>query len=287
MLLVVSKSMVRRKRNGRVEALRLLAIMLILLNHTLQEDIFPAEAFPVSVASSLLARLGGLGDVLFFGITAYYLCQGKGTFRDSLRRSYLLWRELIWYSAGLFLATVIVRWAGVGFQAYVTRDFIDLGIKSCMPLASQMWWYPSAYVVFLLAMPWINRILSFLGRDVHGAVTAALFVLYSVPVSAPIAQLGWTPLLFVYQYIVFSWVTWYAKPSRGLLRALVLASSIVGLVGPFVGGLLGVDVAGGYLNLPQSLPSMVLGYSLVLLAADDETDCGLIVGRLASSAFAA
>lgn len=197
-----------QKRNSKVELLRIIGIVLILLNHGLQDDLLPASTLPWSIFSNLFSRLGGVGDVLFFGITAYYLCQKEraSSIRSGLRRIWLLERQLLFYSIGLFLLTLILWSKGIGFQTYSSDGMIALGIRSVMPLASAFWWYPTSYAVFLLAQPFLDYLLQCGGKRFHGALAGLLFVIFSVQVPRVPLLLNWTPALFVYQYIVFSYV---------------------------------------------------------------------------------
>lgn len=280
-----------RARNSNIELLRIIGIVLILLNHTLQNDLLPATAFPWSFASSLLARLGGLGDVIFFGITACFMSQSGGgtSLRGQLRRVWVLERQLLVYSLGLFLMTFAAWFAGFGFNSYDASAMLSLGIMSLLPLSSKLWWYPSAYAVFLVALPFLNMLLRRMGESVHRAIAATLFVLCSVPPSSILGplSLGWTPALFVYQYVVFSYVAWYMRLDKAILSRLALAAALLAVIGPLISGLTGADVSGGYLNLPQSMPSMVLGFSLVLLAVGAPLRCNGAINRVASCAFAA
>lgn len=152
-------------RNSNVESLRLFAIILILLNHTVQEkilDLSIASPF-LSYGSYFLARLGGLGDVIFFGITAWYLAAGATTPKKSCERAWLLERQLLFYSVGLFLFVLLMRGAGLGFKSVEVKGIISWGISSAFPLLTKVWWYPTSYVCFLLVCPWANRILRRLG----------------------------------------------------------------------------------------------------------------------------
>lgn len=69
-----------KTRDSGVEALRIVAMMLIVLNHTMQITMVPGGAgagIILPFVSNLLSRLGALGDVIFFSITSYYLWNSK------------------------------------------------------------------------------------------------------------------------------------------------------------------------------------------------------------------
>lgn len=278
-----------RSRNSSVELLRIIGIVLILMNHVLEKDLLPVAAFPWSIVSSLLARLGGLGDVIFFGITAYYL-SNRGeelSFKGQLRGVWILERQLLSYSIALFLVTLVVRYFGLGFDTYDAQALLGLGIKSLLPLSSYFWWYASAYAVFLIALPFLDALLRYMGRGAHRALAAVLFIFCAVPTVSGPFQMGWTPPLFLYQYIIFSYVARYLHPSRKALVLLALTSALLGMAGPVISGVIGSDVSGSYLNSPQAFPPMVLGFSLVLLAVDSPIRTNRIVNEIASCAFAA
>lgn len=277
-----------KSRNSNVELLRVVGIILILLNHTLQNDLLPAAAFPWSVASSLFSRLGGLGDVIFFGITAYYLSLQWGvTLRGQLRRVWILEQQLLVYSIGLYCVTLLIRLTGAGFNSYDFNGLLSMGIESLLPLSSGFWWYPTSYAVFLVTLPFLNILLRCIGERAHGALAGMLFILCSISTQWGPLSLGWTPALFVYQYVVFSYVVWYLHLSRKILIRLVCVAALLGVIGPLISGVTGADVSGRYLNVPQSMPSMVVGFALVLLMISLPVRSSRIVNRVASCAFAA
>lgn len=276
-------------RNSNVESLRIVGIVLILLNHTLQNDCLPVAAFPWNSVLNLLSRLGGLGDVIFFGITAYYLANSETrlTLRGQLRRIWLLERQLLVYSIGCYIATFVVWINGLGFNTFDGNALVELGLKSLIPLSSNLWWYPTAYAVFIIVLPFLDILLRHLGTRMHGALAAALFILCSVSTIPGPFSLSWTPALFVYQYIVFSYVVWYLHPSRSAILSLVLFAILIGVIGPLVYGVAGFDVSGSNLNMPQSMAPMVIGFSLVLLMAELPARTNGAVNRVASCSFAA
>ena len=97
-----------KTRNSRVEILRIIAMLLILMNHFLQMDTMKTSSYPFKTLNALLSHLGGVGDDIFFGISAYYLCTRKSNIKDSLRRFWKLEIELLFYSIILFVSTMAV-----------------------------------------------------------------------------------------------------------------------------------------------------------------------------------
>lgn len=157
-----------------------------------------------------------------------------------------------------------------------------------MPLLSAFWWYPSACAVFLIAQPFLDRLLEAIGKRNHAVLSGFLFVLLSVPIPKNPLNLGWTSVLFVYQYVVFSYVVKYLRLSRRVLVLTLTGSALLGIVLSLISGITGNEsMTGGYMNVPQTLVPMAFGFSLVLLATDSEPFSNRVVNHIASCAFAA
>lgn len=277
------------ERNSRVEILRLLAMLFVVMNHVLQIDMLPGTAFPLSVVSGLLARLGGVADAIFFGITAYYLaCHKKRRSpRDCLRTIWILERQLLFYSFLYLFVTCAFKSAGSGFNSYATADVKLLALHSLLPLSSSLWWYPTAYAVFIIAWPWLDYLLRQLNAKSHISLAVVTFVLYSVARPSGISKLGWSPLLFVYLYILMSCLVWHFEYDSIGVSSAFLIGLISGVTGSLIGGFAGVDENGGYLNLPQSMPAVLMGFSVVLIAANSKPINLKWINRCASSCLAA
>lgn len=279
------------ERNSSVELLRLLGMALIVCNHTFQLHMLPPDAFPLSVISSLLSRLGGLGDVLFFGVTAYYLARRTEplSFSKSARRIWVMERQLLVYAIALFAVTFLLWVRGLGFGTYQSGDIVSLGIKSIFPLLGELWWYPTAYAVFMFLYPALDKCLRAVGELRHRWLACISFALFSVcPPSAFPLKIQYGVLLFIYQYVVFSYVVRHLKFEEGAWRFLLKLGVAVGSVGSLLSGLTGFDrYAVDYLNLPQSVPAMLVGFSLVMLAIHREGWSSPVVNKMASCTFAA
>ena len=274
-------------RNSNVELLRINAMALVVLNHFCQQGAGMAFCFPFNVPFYLISHLGGLGDVLFFGITAYYAAISSSSLniKQRIKKIWLLERQLLWSSSVLLLLTLIIRINGVGFSSVDRAYLTELSIKSVLPLCRSLWWYPSAYAVFVLLQPSLNRLLKTVGPSCHRNLSVLLFAIYSVTPAKGINLLGWTPLLFIYLYILITYIVWYENPTPTILVGGLIVGLLVGLVSVTIAGLLNDDTAFVYLNYPQSFFSVVTGITVLLLVIHREKGRTKLINMIASKMF--
>lgn len=277
-------------RNSSIEALRLVGMFLILCCHVFEGYMLPIEAFPLNGVSYLMAKMGGTGDVIFFGITAYYLASRVGeppSIRASLRRVWIMDRQLLFYSISLFAFTLVVWLFGFGFNSYDGTMIMELGEWSISPLMSRLWWYPSAYALFIVLSSPLDRILCGLGRVVHGRIAVVAFVLYSAMSLSPETTLGWSILLFVYLYVLISYIVRYFNYDRAAWSFIFKMGVFAAFVEVALYSLSNSTVWGTFLNKPQAFTPLAIGLPLIMIAAHAHTDRVIpIVNWAASCTFA-
>lgn len=184
-------------------------------------------ALPVSanklIIEIIFLPIGKIGVVAFFTISAWFLCNGRTRIRDGFRRVWLLERELLFWSLTLLLVTLLINPKQVG---------LGLAIKSLLPVSTNMWWYATSYIVFLLLFPFITVGLRALGGQWHLLLCLVTFLLWSV-VGGFLPQITFnmtfnSVFAFIYLYILVSYVRWYGHlPSRQFGWALVISGTMI------------------------------------------------------------
>ena len=100
---------------------------------------------------------------------------------------------------------------------YLVFDRTDLGmklmVKSIAPLSMGLWWYATAYAIFLALLPFLSRGLKALGREYHLALAATVLTIWGLLSFIPGAQsLSDNVFGFIYVFILISAYKWYMKP---------------------------------------------------------------------------
>lgn len=132
-----------------------------------------------------------------------------------------------------------------------------------------------------------GRTVSFVawGGGFHRDLAIVAIVLFSILPSSGVTTLGWTTSLFCYQYLAFSYVRWYLDPKDIPCTPIFLVGLLVGIFSPVYYMLSGED--SGYLNSPQGLPSMAIGFAMVVAAIRSRPTYNRLINYLASCSFAA
>ena len=279
----------KKQRNSSIELLRIIAMLMITAHHyLLGSDVYVmAQPFGVNkvLMETFLYSGGKIGVVVFFAISAWYLSESS-TIRSSLRRAWILEREvLFWSLIGLAITAM-------AFPQDITPSLV---IKSMFPMASDLWWYATAYCVFLMVFPCLVPALRYLGRRRHAYLAVGLFLMWTVLQGfVPMFFLGLPGgnfLSFVYLYILMSYYRWYMRPMS------VKAAWIVLLVGyaliacsAIAGGLVyqrfgaGDKIQTMFVSTEYKLPTMMVGFALFVLFINCEFH-SRVVNAIAASSF--
>ena len=266
----------RKQRNSSIELLRIIAMLMILCNHYIvQSDVFIGENVPpfsFKLYILLLLRcFGKLGVMIFFTISAWYLCMEKQpTMKKALKRVWILEREVLFYSLGLLVVCYIFA------RQYVTKPKI---IYSIFPtISGREWWYVTAYVIFLLICPSLTKGLRAIGKGAHASLCVVFVIGWGIiaglmPLGVLQSQYdGFINFLFIYVLVAF--YRWYLDDFSArtawlmvVIGASILAISILGI--QLLGSQLGSDLLRSkstYLSQTcVKLPMLLIGFGIMLL----------------------
>ncbi|KFI96146.1 acyltransferase family protein [Bifidobacterium stellenboschense] len=277
------------QRNSSVETLRILAMLMIVTSHCVMFTNLDALALPFGVNKVLIETFlysgGKVGVVAFFAISAWYLSEAGGV-KAGLRRVWILEREMLFWSLLLFAATAALDHSQAG---------VRLATSSLFPTITALWWYPTAYAVFLLFFPFLVTGLRALGRTAHGALAIVMLVLFTgldmvMPLSA-VGLPGGNYLSFVYIYVLITYYRWYMRPMRDATAWWLLGGGYALIAAGAVGG--GILYAmTGRLQMLQvyvgkvefRLPVLMVGLALFVLFERHEFHSA-VVNAIASSTF--
>ena len=279
----------RASRNSSVEMLRILAMLMIVVSHCVMFTNLDVLAQPFGVNKVLIETFlysgGKIGVVAFFAISAWYLSEQGGVLAG-LRRVWILEREMLFWSVALLAASLLLA------SPQVSTTMV---VQSLFPTITGLWWYPTAYAVFLLLFPFLAQGLRALGPLTHGALAVVLFVLFTgldmlMPLSA-VGLPGGNYLSFVYIYVLITYYRWYMQPMRTVTAWKLLAGGyLLIMLGAVCGGLLyestgRLQVLQVYLGKVEfRLPVLMGGLALFILFERYEFH-SVIVNIIAGSTF--
>lgn len=180
------------------------------------------------------------------------------------------------------------------------RSQLDMGlaVRSLFPTVTALWWYPTAYAVFLLFFPFLAKGLHAIGCDMHRALCIVMIVLWTVlDMVMPLSGVGlpggnW--LSFVYIYVLVMYYRWYMQPMRtGMAWRMLVGGYAMIAIGSIGGGLLAERYGGSQMlqtlqvyfgKVEFRLPVLMVGLSLFVLFERHEFH-NAVVNTVAGSTF--
>jgi len=278
------------QRNSSIELLRIIAMFMILMYHFITQNGFPINKLPLAMEiffRFFMASGGKVGVVIFFSISAWFFLDKEQTIKSNLKRVWIMERELLFWSLTL-----------MAFYLMLDRACIDakLMIKSIAPLSMSLWWYATAYAIFLALLPFLSKGLKALGRKYHLALAITVLIIWGLTSFIP-GSLGGYPSInssltgvfgFIYLFIIISAYKWYMKPFTlkkiGVLLGtgigLSLLFEIVSIVLHHFG-----FASSFVITSDWKLPMVMIGFGIFLLF-NKCTFHSQVINRIAQSAFA-
>lgn len=197
------------KRNSSIELMRLVAMLMIVGAHfcTFALDVtkLPFTSYRMLLQATIYP-MGKIGVVMFFAISAWFITE-KGGIRTALRRVWLLEREVLFWSVALAASSLIIAPQSIGGKTVLASFF---------PLISGLWWYPTAYAIFLVLGPFAAEGLKLLGRGKHAALAITMFIVWTLlhgfwPIDG-MSLGGSNYAMFLYLYVLITYYRWYMQP---------------------------------------------------------------------------
>ncbi len=271
-------------RNSSIELLRIIAMFMILIHHFIVHngyDVLKLPLGPERIFFQLVMQGGGkVGVVIFFSISAWFFLDREQTIKSNLRRVWIMERELLF-------------WSLILMAFYLVFDRADLGmklmVKSVMPLSMGLWWYATAYAIFLALLPFLSKGLKALGEKYHLALAVTMLAIWGLTSFIP-GMIGISDGFFgfIYLFILISAYKWHLRPLSikqtwaltavgvGFVLLYTAASTVLGLF----------DINKGiFITGDWKLPVVMIGFGMFLLF-DSVTFHSRIINRIAQSAFA-
>ena len=272
------------QRNSSIELLRIIAMFMILMHHFVVHNGYDELNLPLGPEriffQLVMAGGGKVGVVIFFSISAWFFLDKEQTIKSNLKRVWIMERELLFWS--LILVTF-----------YLVFDRADLSmklmVKSVMSLSMGVWWYATAYAIFLALLPFLAKGLKALGREYHLALAATVLVIWELTSFIP-GMIGINDGFFgfIYLFILISAYKWYMEPFTTrqvwLMIGTGLGFFLLYTCASITLSLLGYDM-GIYITGDWKLPVIMVGFGMFLLF-DRVTFHNRTINRIAQSAFA-
>ena len=266
---------IQKMRNSSVELLRVISMLMVVAHHFVVHNL--DNAWDINGDSSrfliavFAAPLGKISIVSFFAVTAWFLCEKENGFRVSFQRVWKMELQVLFYAWGMCVLFVIFD-----------RRLLNVStiLKSFFPVSTDLWWYVTSYILFLLLFPFLNKGLYLLGKQYHLYLCLVTIVVWGgIQGVLPNGYMDLAnSVAFVWIYILISYYKWYMKSfSFGASMWIAGAGFVLCLLPRFVFGYLPTVASLSYplnrvrpaatdiFSMEWKLPVMMAGLGLVLV----------------------
>lgn len=265
-------------------------MFMILMHHFIVQngyDVLKLPMGPERIFLQLIMQGGGkVGVVIFFSISAWFFLDKEQTIKSNLKRIWIMERELLFWSLTLMMFFLVLD----------RSDFsIKYMVKSFAPLITNLWWYATAYAIFLALLPFLSKGLKALGREYHLALATTVLVIWGLTSFIP-QTLGTGPIGssltgvfgFIYLFILISAYKLYLKPFT-LRQIWLMIGTGIGCFVLYTAAFVVLSLFGVNRNIyiigDWRLPVILIGFGMFLLFNSHSFENN-IVNRIAQSAFA-
>lgn len=216
---------VKTQRNSSIELLKIFAMILICICHTLP---FPTDGDGLFVTGTATTNVqhffadcmgaaGLVGDVIFIVCSSYFLLDSK---KIKIGKAVHMILNTLFISLVFMTVFLIIGFELGSFEI----------VKQIFPTVFQNNWFITYYIIFYLIHPLLNRVIRCLDKTALGIMASLLFVqtfiLLLVQAKAP----GINKLLcFVSIYFIVAYFKFYGQrfTQSKKLNIIVLISSVV------------------------------------------------------------
>lgn len=239
------------KRNSSIELLKIIALFIITISHTLpwgeQIQMGLASTSFSNIIFNIFVHFGYIGNVIFIVCSSYFLLDSK---RAKAKKVSLM-----------IINTFIVSL----FLLFLTRINNPLSIiesvKFIFPLTFTKYWFISCYLIFYIIHPYLNKVIFSLNKKGLFRVVIFLFVIYSIlQVLVPNAYYfnNFIGFIIIYLYVAYckKYLEKFSNDVKLNVRILIVSFLLL------VGGILALN----FIGLKITKLNAILGYFLFNLA---------------------
>ena len=279
------------ERQSNFELMRIIAMVLIVLYHTVRHGnwadgglFYPDEITFNIVMLHAILPLGKLGVNLFVLVSGYFLITStKSTWPKAVR----LWLEMLFYSVVLTLLFAVFD----DYELTPRRVFIML-----TPFICETWWFATAYLLMLLASPFINRLLNACDARTHLKLIIGMVVVWSVVPSLfneypQFSELIWFLTLYVIAAFVRLHSGYFSGCAKrylligiGFYLAIVLLMVLIDITG-FTTDIWGVDSYVDALHWHDNILVLAMSVFVFLAFVRTEIRHSRVINAVAGTMF--
>ena len=157
------------KRNYGIDLMRMVGMFMVVILHVLGQGGVLAMTAGLKNHIAWLLETGAYCAVDCFAIISGFVSYTDKEKTYSYSKFFGFWLQVITYNFGITLIAFLVKPAIVGE--------VKIVIKSLLPVATEAYWYVSAYAGLFFIIPWLNKLMrSCSKKEATSLITVILFI---------------------------------------------------------------------------------------------------------------
>lgn len=201
-----------KKRNVGIDALRLVAMFLVVVLHVLGQGGVLANSEKGAFGLLFLMESAALCAVNIYAMISGYVSYTDTEKKEEISVKYMpvkfvrFWLPVFFYSFGITLVAFVVNRSEIGGRRLFSSIF---------PITTYHYWYASSYACLFFLIPLLNMVIRKLSDREFKRVIFILFLLFSC--YGTVARL-WVDVMGLYDGYSFLWLTVLYVIGAGLKR---------------------------------------------------------------------
>ncbi|PKV04064.1 symporter [Bifidobacterium pseudolongum subsp. globosum] len=185
-------------------------MLMILSHHFVLHNGTSLADLPMTPTREILSFFflgaGKIGVAIFFSISTWFLISSEQSIKHNFKRIWLMERELLFWSLTLLVAFAIAK------KSLLSPTRM---LNSVFPIITNLWWYASAYALFLVILPFLQYALLAMGPKLHTKLALILLLVFGPLSLVPYPTIFSIYLTnvagFIYVFILLSCYKLYLK----------------------------------------------------------------------------
>lgn len=160
-------------RDSRIELLRIISMVLIVVSHFSLESVSywthtntPIEA----VKLMYFDVLGQPGAIVFFIITGFFYCTSSNFDNQKKKAVHQIWKTWIkTFCYSIFI--LVIAWK------YIAPPTLKQVVTAVLPFSFNEYWFITCYIIVIATAPWLNKLIDSMSSKEFQGLLLLLFIL--------------------------------------------------------------------------------------------------------------
>lgn len=209
-------------RNSKLEILRIISIIFIVLSHYVVHSGFNVHDLPLGINRAILefCILGNIGTMLFVLISGYFLINSN---KVKLKKIVHFILQVVFYSVFLYLFVIVIN-----KEFFKIKDFI----LNLFPITFKRYWFATVYFIIYLFHPFINKFLNSLSRKEYiNYLTISIFIFFVLSTITTMDYYGNEIIRFIILYSIGAYMSKYSDnyfyQKKNSIKNFILSSFLI------------------------------------------------------------